>query len=135
MRTLPLVSQISKGAAPVKNQRCIGAIVLCSALAACGGGGGGGTPPPATIHQVTLNWTASRESGVNSPGGGYQVSISGQPTIDVPYASVPTAPTTIDTSLFTGVYTVTVRAYAALDAAGGSTGSFSTGQSIAVTVP
>lgn len=84
---------------------------------------------------MTLNWNAAHESGVNRPGGGYQVSISGQPTIDVPYTSGPAAPTTTDTSLLTGVYTVTVRAYAALDAAGGSTGSFSTGESIAVKVP
>ena len=123
----------------MKNRYAVGAVaaVLGSALAACGGGGGGGggAPPPATIHAVTLNWNAAHESGVNSPGGGYQVSISGQPTIDVSYTSGPTAPTTTSTSLLTGVYTVTVRAYAALDAAGGSTGSFSTGQSIAVTVP
>ena len=73
-----------------------------------GGGGGGGASPPATNHAVTLNWNASRESGVNSLGGGYQVSISGQPTIDVPYAPPgPRAPTTATTSLLTGVYTVT----------------------------
>jgi len=104
-------------------------------VAGCGGGGGGGSSPPATNHSVTLNWNASREGGVNSLGGGYQVSISGQPTIDLPYTSGPTAPTTTSTTLLTGVYTVTVRAYAALDAAGGNTGSLSPGQSITVTVP
>ena len=103
----------------------------------CGGGGGGGGAqvPPATSHAVTLNWNASRESGVNSLGGGYQVAISGQPTISVPYTSGATAPTTTKTSLLTGVYTVTVRAYAALDVTGGNAGSVSPGQSITVTVP
>ena len=91
--------------------------------------------PPATSHAVTLNWNASRESGVNSLGGGYQVAISGQPTISVPYTSGATAPTTTKTSLLTGVYTVTVRAYAALDVTGGNAGSVSPGQSITVTVP
>ena len=119
----------------MKNRYAVGAVaaVLGSALAACGGGGG--APPPATIHAVTLNWNAAHENGVNSPGGGYQVSISGQPTINVPYTSGPTAPTTTTTSLLTGVYTVTVLAYAALDATGGNTGSLSPGQSITVTVP
>ena len=101
----------------------------------CGGGGGGAPVPPATSHAVTLNWNASRESGVNSLGGGYQVAISGQPTISVPYTSGATAPTTTKTSLLTGVYTVTVRAYAALDVTGGNAGSVSPGQSITVTVP
>jgi hypothetical protein len=94
---------------------------------ACGGGGGGSTPPPVpvTTHSVTLTWAPNRESGVNSGGGGYQVSISGQPTINVPYTSGSTAPTSTTVLLNTGTYTVTVRAYAALDAQGGSAGSFS----------
>ena len=104
-------------------------------VGACGGGGGGGGTSPPTTHAVTVNWNAARESGVNSLGGGYQVSISGQPTIRVPFTSGATAPTTTKTSLLTGVYTVTVRAYAALDATGGNTGSLSPGQSITVTVP
>ena len=74
-----------------------------------------------TTHTVTLTWAPNHESGVNSTGGGYQVSISGQPTINVPY----TAPTSTIVLLNTGTYTVTVRAFAALDAQGGSTGSLS----------
>jgi hypothetical protein len=63
--------------------------------------------------------------GVNSAGGGYQVAISGQPTINVPFTSGLTAPTSTVTTLQTGTYTVTVSAFAALDELGGSTGSLS----------
>lgn len=74
--------------------------------------------------------------GVNSAGGGYQVAISGQPTIIVPYVSGPTAPTSTVTTLQTGTYTATVRGYAALDAHGGSAGSFSApSQPFTVIVP
>jgi hypothetical protein len=89
-----------------------------------------------TNHTVTLAWAPNHEKGVNTPGGGYQVSISGQPTIDVPYASGPTAPKSTATTLRAGTYAVNVRAYAALDAQGGSAGSFSApSQSLAVVVP
>src|SRR6266849_10356110 len=89
------------------------AMVLCG----CGGGGGGGggssPPPPVTNHTVTLAWAPNHEKGVNSTGGGYHVSISGQPTIDV-LSSGSTAPTSTVTTLQTGSYTVTVTAVAAL---------------------
>jgi uncharacterized repeat protein (TIGR02543 family) len=89
-----------------------------------------------TTHSVTLTWAPNHESGVNSLGGGYQVSISGQPTINVPYTSGSTAPTSTTTTLQTGSYTVTIRAYAALDPQGGSGGSLSAlSQSVAVIVP
>jgi hypothetical protein len=79
-----------------------------------------------TNHSVTLAWAANHEKGVNSAGGGYQVSISGQPTpIEVPFVSGPAAPISINATLQTGTYTVTARAYAALDAQGGSTRTFS----------
>src|SRR5882762_7453094 len=101
-------------------------LIALAYLAGCGGGGGGGSsPPPVTNHSVTLAWVANHEKGVNSAGGGYQVSISGQPTINVPYTSGPTAPTSAVTNLQVGTYTVTVRAYAALDAQGGNGPSFS----------
>lgn len=100
------------------------------------GGGGGISPPPVSTHSVTLTWAPNRESGVNSAGGGYQVSISGRPTINVPYVSGPMAPTTTTVLLNTGTYTVTVRAYAALDAQGRSTSSFSVASApITVVVP
>ena len=98
---------------------------LCVAvLSSCGGGDGGSSPPPGN-HTVTLAWAANHEKGVNSAGGGYQVAISGQPTINVPFTSGPTAPTSTVTTLWTGTYTVTVSAFAALDAQGGSSGSLS----------
>jgi ABC-type glycerol-3-phosphate transport system substrate-binding protein len=117
----------------------LGAVVLIALaqLAGCGGGGGGGSSSPApTNHTITLAWAPNHEKGVNSTGGGYQVSISGQPTINVPFVSGPTAPTSTVTTLPMGTYTVTVRAYAALDTQGGSAGSFSApSQSIIVNVP
>jgi hypothetical protein len=84
-----------------------------------------------TTHSVTLTWAPNHEKGVNSAGGGYQVSISGQPAFDVPY----TAPTSTTVLLKTGTYTVSVRAFAALDAQGGSAGSLSAPATITVRVP
>lgn len=114
---------------------------LALGLAACGGGGGGtgGSAPPATVlHSVILSWQANRESGVNSTGGGYLVSISGHSgPINVLFnAASGVTPTTTTTSLYTGTYTATVRAYAALDAQGGGTGSLSVpSASILIVVP
>ena len=102
------------------------ALLLAVGISACGGGGGGGSvATPVTTHSVTLNWQPNRDSGVNRAGGGYQVSISGQPTIIVPYSSGLSAPTSTTVSLTTGSYTVTVRAFAVLDPQGGNTGSLS----------
>ena len=121
----------------------LAAVVLAASahLAGCGGGGGGSSPPPPVVvtdHNVTLSWAPSHEKGVNSTGGGYHVSISGQPTINVPWVSGPTAPTSTSTILQTGTYTVTVTAFAALDAQGGTTGTGSVSapsQSLVVNVP
>ncbi|OGW35523.1 MAG: hypothetical protein A2X58_00755 [Nitrospirae bacterium GWC2_56_14] len=112
-------------------------ILVLSALFVSCGGGGGSAPVPITSHSVDLNWAPNHERGVNSAGGGYQVSISGQTTINVPYDSgLATTPTTTTVVLNTGAYTVTVRAYAALDALGGSTGNVSAESSpITVYVP
>ena len=114
-------------------------VFVAAGLSACGGGGGGGgesPPPPVTTHSVTLAWQPNRESGVNRAGGGYEVSISGQPTIIVPYTAGPAAPTTTMVSLNTGSYTVAVRAFAALDPQGGNTGSRSAlSQPLTVDVP
>ena len=114
------------------------AIILVVGLSACGGGGGGtaGTAVSTSPRLVTLSWTANRESGVNRAGGGYQVAISGQPTIDLPYTSGSAAPTSTTVTLPPGNYTVTVRAYAALDQQGGNTGSISApSQALTVNVP
>jgi ABC-type glycerol-3-phosphate transport system substrate-binding protein len=113
------------------------ALIALAQLSGCGGGGGGGTSgPPPGPHTVTLAWAPNHEKGVNSAGGGYHVSISGQPMINVPYVSGPTAPTSTVTILQTGTYTVTVTAFATLDAQGGSAGSVSApSQSLVVNVP
>jgi hypothetical protein len=87
-------------------------------------------------HLVTLSWGANHETGVNSAGGGYKVSISGQSPIDVPYASGAGAQTSTTTRLPPGTYTVTALAYARLDAQGGSSGSASApSQTVTFTVP
>ena len=117
----------------------LAASIAVLSIAACGGHGGGGSSPPppvvVTNHTVTLSWTANHEKGVNSTGGGYHVAISGKPTIDV-LSSGSTAPTSTVTTLQTGTYTVTVTAFAALDAQGGLTGSVSApSQSLIVNVP
>lgn len=111
-------------------------VVLLVGCGGGGGGGGGGGSTPSATYSVTLDWAPNRESGVNSTGGGYKVVISGQPTIDVPYTSGPTAPTSTMASLPAGTYTVTVKAYAAVDAQGGSSGSLSAPSApITVNVP
>ena len=112
------------------------AAAAASLIASCGGGGGGGGPsaPPGP---PTLVWAPNHEKGVNSPGGGYEVSISGQSPINVPYVSGAAAPTSlILTTLAKGTYTVSVRAFAALDPTGGTTVTFSApSASIVVNVP
>jgi ABC-type glycerol-3-phosphate transport system substrate-binding protein len=119
----------------------LGVVLLIASahLAGCGGGksAGGSSPPvPVTNHTVTLSWAANREARVNAAGGGYQVSIGGQPTINVPYVSGPAAPTSTVTTLQTGTYAVAVRAFATLDAQGGSTQTFSAAsQQLTVNVP
>lgn len=110
-------------------------IGLVAALVSCSAGGGSSTSTgPGRV--VTLSWNANRESGVNAPGGGYRISISGQLPIDVPYVSGALAPTAKDVTLQSGSYTVTVTAYAALDAQGGLAGSASRpSQALSVVVP
>lgn len=112
------------------------AAILAVGLSACGGGSGDGPPSLATAHSVTVTWQPNRDSGVNRAGGGYEVSITGQPAIIVPYASGPATPTFTTVSLTSGTYMVTVRAFAALDPQGGNSGRLSTpSQPLAVNVP
>lgn len=116
--------------------RLVAASLVVAVLSGCGSGDGGSGIPPGTNRTVTLAWAPSHETGVNSAGGGYQVAISGQPTISVPFASGLTAPTSTVTTLQTGTYTVTVSAFAALDRQGGSTGSLSEpSQPVSLIVP
>jgi hypothetical protein len=85
---------------------------------------------------VELRWAPNRESTVNAPGGGYAVSISGQPTALVPFVSGLTAPTALDARLPPGTYVVTIRAYSSLDAQGGGGGTLSEpSQPLVVNVP
>jgi hypothetical protein len=100
-------------------------------FAACGGS----KSTPITSHQVTISWAANHEKGVNSTGGGYKVNVAGKPTVDVPFSGA-TTPTSTELTLTTGSYAVTVSAYAALDANGGSTGSQSPpSQAYTINVP
>ncbi|HET8724796.1 MAG TPA: hypothetical protein VFM53_11420 [Anaeromyxobacteraceae bacterium] len=109
----------------------LSALLLAGGAAACGS-----SSSPPTNKNVTLSWNANRESGVNKAGGGYRISISGMPVIDVPYASGSLAPTSKTVLLAPGSYTATIRAYAALDASGGTTGTESgASQSITINVP
>lgn len=106
-------------------------ILLVAAASACGSS----SVAPAG-RDVVLSWNPNRESGVNGAGGGYRVAITGQPTVVVPYVSGPLAPTTTTVHLSPGTYTVSVAAYAALDAQGGTSGTESApSQAITVTVP
>ena len=91
------------------------------AIAACHGDADRDLAP----LSVTLSWEANREIGVNQPGGGYEVAVAGQPVIDVPYVSGASAPTSATVRLLPGSHTVAVRAYAAFDAQGGTTRTFS----------
>jgi hypothetical protein len=111
---------------------CGGCGATCPAGQLCSGGACASPPPP---RLVDLRWDASHDRGVNQAGGGYLVDISGKGTIDVPYVTGAFAPTTVSTTLSSGIYTVTVRAYAALDAAGGMTGSKSAPAQINLVVP
>jgi len=96
--------------------------------------GCGGDERPQGPASVTIAWAANREAGVNRAGGGYEVAITGLTPINVPYSSGPMAPTSTTLSLERGVYTASVRAYAALDAAGGSTRTFSAAQTLTFAV-
>jgi hypothetical protein len=70
---------------------------------------------------VTISWAQNRETGVNKAGGGYLIDINTQTPIEVPYVSGSAAPTSYTLTLQPGSYTITVVAYAALDAQGGTT--------------
>ncbi|MDH2917613.1 MAG: hypothetical protein PXX73_00255 [Sideroxydans sp.] len=95
------------------------ALLAALTITACGGGGGSAPPPPVpTSHAVNLTWTANREAAVNRAGGGYQVAISGQPVIDVPFPYAASGAAAVAT-LMSGTYTVTVTAYSAMNSSTG----------------
>jgi hypothetical protein len=106
------------------------AALFAAALAACGGGGGEADSAPAGPAAVTIAWNPSRESNVNRPGGGYEVAINGMQPIDVPYVAGSTAPTSTTVTLPSGSFSITVRAYGALDAQGGATRTYSSASQV-----
>jgi hypothetical protein len=98
-------------------------------LAACDRG------PPHVDRSVTISWEPNREKGVNGPGGGYRVDITGRPTLDLPFDPVAGfAPTSLTTVLHTGFWAVKVTAYQPLDAAAGNTGGASAPSTILVPI-
>lgn len=110
------------------------ALLVALGLSACGGNDD--EEGPRGPAAVTISWAANRESTVNRAGGGYEVAISGRSAINVAYTSGQTSPTSTTITLASGTYTVTVRAYGALDAQGGNSRNFSAvSQVLTVTVP
>jgi hypothetical protein len=106
--------------------------IVALVVAACSGGGDG-PPPPPSEHVVDIAWDRNHEAAVNAPGGGYQVTIGAYPPLDVPYVSSLLAPTSITTTLWTGTYAVSVRAYGR--APGGGTTTLGAASQIALRVP
>jgi hypothetical protein len=134
-RPAPRMLNRNGGGMKIRPGAVVLVLIASAHLGGCGGAGGS-SPIPVTNHTVTLAWAPNHEKGVNTTGGGYHVSISGQPAINVPYASGSSAPASTVTTLKTGTYTVTVTAFAALDAQGGSAGSLSApSQLLTVNVP
>lgn len=111
------------------------AVVFCCS-AAVYGCSNNGPPTCAGDHLVTLSWAENHEHGVNSPGGGYRVTIGNQPPVAVAYRSGPATPSTLVACLPSGTFKVTVRAFARLDARGGQGGSQSESTPpLTITVP
>lgn len=114
---------VIKGRILMKRSAGCSILIAFTALMLSACGGSVSTPMP-TSHSVDLSWTANREVEVNKAGGGYRVAISGQPVIDLPYASGVAAPTSTSTTLMSGGYTVTVTAYSALNPTGTVSAAF-----------
>lgn len=98
--------------------------ITAALLAAACSSGGDGPPlpsPPPSEHAVDIAWDRNHEAAVNALGGGYQVAIGAYPPIDVPFVSSLFAPTSITTTLWTGTYTVSVRAYGLAPGGGATT--------------
>lgn len=126
--------------APVLHLRISVFACLLLLLDGCGGGGGGGgAPPPSTpttSHLVTISWAPNHERAVEvDPGGGYIVNITGQAPITCPvtgFSAPCTSAHSVQLTLMTGTYNVTVTAFSALNAPGSTTGSSSTPSSVLV---
>lgn len=115
-------------------------------IAGCGSNKNQSTddPVPAVTYPMDVAWTASKESDVNSTGGGYRVyystvtpvSTTGSSYQDVPYASGAAAPTNVRMRLPAGSYYLRVVAYSSFNPDGLAEGNLSAGSSeVTVTVP
>jgi hypothetical protein len=121
-------------------RRSVGALLTAGLLLiGCSGGGSDGPPSCDGVEcdgrLVTFSWTANRESRVNTAGGGYEVQISGLDPVLVPFVSGATSPTSVAIRLPRGNYNVSVRAFAALDAQGGTSRTYSDAAQSSVSVP
>ena len=102
-------------------------------LAACGGGG----------TSVQVSWTANREAAVNKSGGGYKVYYSKTPgfdigsasSVNVPYQSGATAPTSSKLSLSSGTYYIKVVAYSSIVGPSGAASNSQPSAEVSVVVP
>lgn len=105
-------------------------------LAGCSSGSSKPPPPPRPPgdRNIELAWTPNHERAVNSPGGGYRVTLTGRPEVNLPYVSGALAPTSITTTLRSGTYTMTVRAYG-LDVATHTTTQTTPAAQLTVNVP
>lgn len=98
-------------------------IVVAFLLTACGSDSSSGDSSKKT---VTISWTANKESGVNRSGGGYQIYYSttsgfdagSASSVDVPYESGSSAPTSVDIDLKEGTYYFRIAAYSAINTGG-----------------
>ena len=87
---------------------------LLLAVVVFGSCGGGGEP-----RQVTVSWNANRDKVVNTTGGGYRLyysqtsgfSVNDATSVDVPYVSGSTAPTSTSLSLEEGTWYLRISAY------------------------
>ncbi|MEI6092172.1 MAG: hypothetical protein WCQ47_00635 [bacterium] len=91
---------------------CSVAVVLLISACSSGGSGNGSS--------VTVSWNANKDMTVNSTGGGYIVYYSNQQgfdtsaasgSVDVPYLSGASAPTSTTLSLSNGKWYIRVVAY------------------------
>jgi len=119
--------------------------ILLSQVAACGGGSDAPSRPVQQVN-VQVSWNASRETAVNTTGGGYRVYYAttaglaltdpAVTMVDVPYVSGTTTPLTTTLSVLSGrVHYFRVTAYSAMNRIGQSGGTESQPSSFSLNVP
>ena len=85
-------------------------LIVFSGCSSCGGGGS---------KQVTVSWGQNHETYVNTIGGGYTVyysttqgfDIGSADSVDVPYVSGASTPTSTDIGISDGTWYIKVTAY------------------------